>query len=90
MTLYLAGIPVRDDAVLGLARLVDDPDLADKLEDAYRREVKVLALTIAERETILAALDVSTRWRRHPSKVGLCKCATPPMPRIAAVTPPPE
>jgi hypothetical protein len=47
----------RDDAVLELARLVDDPDLTDKLEDAFRREVKVLALTIPERTAILAALD---------------------------------
>jgi hypothetical protein len=52
----LAGLPVRDELVLELARLVDDTDLADKLEDAYRREVKVLALTIPERTTILAAL----------------------------------
>jgi hypothetical protein len=28
--------------VLELARLVDDPELAGKLEDAYGREVKVL------------------------------------------------
>lgn len=49
--------PLPDAAILELARLVDDPDLAYKLEDAYRREVKVLALTISERETILAALD---------------------------------
>jgi hypothetical protein len=40
-----------------LARLVDDPELAEKLEDAYGREVTVLALTIPERETIIRALD---------------------------------
>ncbi len=57
MTIYLAGIPVLDEAVLELARLVDDPDLADKLEAAYRREVRVLALTIPERITILNALE---------------------------------
>jgi hypothetical protein len=57
MSIFLAGIPVRDQAVLDLARLVDDPDLAAKLEDAYRREVTVLALTIPERETIIRALD---------------------------------
>jgi hypothetical protein len=54
---HLAGIPVRDEAVLELARLVDDPALADKLETAYARETRILALTIPERETILTALD---------------------------------
>lgn len=53
----LAGVPVRDELVLELARLVDDDDLAAKLEDAFRRDVKLLALEIAERETILVALD---------------------------------
>ena len=43
--------------VLELARLVDDPILADRLETAYGRETKVLALTIPERSTILAALE---------------------------------
>ena len=44
-------------AVLELACLVDDPDLATKLEEAHNREVKVRALTIPERETILRALE---------------------------------
>ena len=57
MPIHLAGIPVRDQAVLDLARLVDDPFLAEKRETAYTRETKVLALTIPERTTILAALD---------------------------------
>jgi len=43
--------------VLELARLVDDEALAEKLEAAYGRGVKLLALEIAERETILVALD---------------------------------
>ena len=51
------GVPIRDEAVLELARLVDDPALADRLETAYGRETKVLALTIPERSTILAALE---------------------------------
>ena len=54
---FVAGIPIRDEAVLELARLVDDPELATKLEENYSRGTKVLALTIPERETILAALD---------------------------------
>ena len=55
--MFLAGIPGRDDDVLELAHLVDDPDLAARLEDAYASMTKVLALTIPERETIIRALD---------------------------------
>ena len=44
--------------VLELARLVNDPDLAERLEDAYGRKVKLRALTIPERETIIRVLDV--------------------------------
>jgi hypothetical protein len=55
--MFLAGIPIRDDLVLELARLVDDPQLADRLEDAFQRDVRVLALTIPDRETIIRALD---------------------------------
>lgn len=47
----------RDEAVLELARLVDDPELAIKLDENYSRGTKVLALTIPERTTILAALE---------------------------------
>jgi hypothetical protein len=54
---FVAGIPVRDEAILELARLVDDPELATKLDDNYSRETKMLALTIPERSTILAALE---------------------------------
>jgi hypothetical protein len=57
VTIHLAGVPVQDDAVLELARLVDDPALADRLETAFGRMTKVLALTIPERETIIRALD---------------------------------
>ena len=57
MSIFLAGIPLRDDALLELARLVDDPALAEKLETAYGRGVRILALEISERETILAALE---------------------------------
>ena len=55
--MYLAGLPIPGSDVLELARLVDDPDLADRLETAYGSETKVLALTIPERSTILAALE---------------------------------
>ena len=43
--------------MLELARLVDDPDLAQRLEAAYGNMVKILALEIDERETISRALD---------------------------------
>ena len=55
--MHLAGIPLRDELVLELARLVDDDDLGSRLETAYGRMTKVLALTIPERETINRALD---------------------------------
>ena len=56
--MYLAGVPVRDDAILELARLLDDdPQLATRLEDAWSRDIRVFALTIPERETIIRALD---------------------------------
>ena len=57
MTIHLAGVLVRDQLVLELARLVDDDALSSRLETAYGRMTKVLALTIPERETIIRALD---------------------------------
>jgi hypothetical protein len=57
MTVMLAGIPVNDDLVLELARMVDDDELAERLEDAYRRGVKILALDFRDRDSIIAALD---------------------------------
>jgi hypothetical protein len=56
VTTHLAGIPLRDERVLELARLVDDDALGSRLEDAYGRVVKVFALTITEREMIIRAL----------------------------------
>ena len=55
--MFVAGIPIRDELILKLARLVDDPELASRLEDCYGRDVKVLGLSIPESETILRALD---------------------------------
>ena len=54
--MYLAGVPVRDELILELARLVDDPDLAGRLETAYGSMTKLLALAIDKRETIIRAL----------------------------------
>jgi hypothetical protein len=55
--MFLAGIPIPDDLVLELARLVDDPALAERLEDNYGRMTRVVGLTIPERETIMRALE---------------------------------
>jgi len=58
--MMLAGIPVRDADVLELARLLREAgfvDTAEWLEAAYDREAKIVALTIAEREQIIRALD---------------------------------
>ena len=55
--MYLAGLPIPGTDVLELARLVDDTRLADRLETAYGNGARILALEIAERETILRALE---------------------------------
>ena len=58
--MQLAGLPVSDRDILELARLAREADfnyLAEKLETAYDRETRVLALTIDEREMIIRSLD---------------------------------
>jgi hypothetical protein len=57
--MHLAGVPLRDELILELARLVDDEALGAKLEEAYGRMVRVLALEIHERETIIRALEAA-------------------------------
>ena len=54
--MFLAGIPIRDEFVLELAKLVTEPELAAKLERAVDRDVSVLALTLEERYAICASL----------------------------------
>jgi hypothetical protein len=54
--MFMAGIPIRDELVLQVARLVVDPELAAKLERAVERDVSVLALTLDERHAICDAL----------------------------------
>ena len=59
-SMMLAGLPVRDQDVLEIARLlrsVGFEDTAGRLEDAWDAETRVIALTIADREAILRALD---------------------------------
>jgi hypothetical protein len=56
---YLAGIRVRDDEVLDLARALRRSwydDIAERLELAYVTEIDFFALTIDDRDAILRAL----------------------------------
>src|ERR687897_2769261 len=58
--MVLAGLPVPDNAIGGLAELVraaDADDLADRLERALHDDVKLRALTTDERAIILSALE---------------------------------
>ena len=58
--MMLAGVPVAEAAVLEPARLergAGFDDTAERLEDAWQLETKILALTVDEREEILRALD---------------------------------
>jgi len=54
--MFVAGLPIAREDVLDLARRVD-PKLAERLHAAVDGDVKVVALSIEERETILRALD---------------------------------
>ena len=58
--MMLAGIPVDDRLVLDLAGRLRDAgfdDTALRLENAYDRETRVLALTISDREAIVRVLE---------------------------------
>lgn len=58
--MMLAGVPVPTAATVelaGIVRTAGAEELADRLEKALADEVKILALTIAERSVILNALD---------------------------------
>ena len=58
--MWLAGIPVADNAVLHLAASLRDGELtftAERLERAYDREARIVALDIPDREAILRVLE---------------------------------
>ena len=55
--MFIAGYPIPGPDVLELARLVNDPELAERLKAPYGREVRVFALDIPEREAMIWALD---------------------------------
>ncbi len=55
--MYLAGLPIPGPDVLEIACLVNDRALAEKLETAYGRGARILALETDERLTILRALE---------------------------------
>ena len=56
----LAGIPVADKAVLRLAAKLREAELVDtaeRLEQAYDREARIVALDVSDREAILSVLE---------------------------------
>ena len=53
--MYLAGLPIPGPDVLELARPIEDE--AERLETAYGNGVRILALRIPERESIVRALE---------------------------------
>ena len=58
--MWLAGIPVADKAVLHLAASLREAELiftAERLERAYDREARIVALDIPDREAILRVLE---------------------------------
>jgi hypothetical protein len=55
--MFLAGLPIPGSDVLELAKLVGDDPLADRLESAHARDIRVFALDIPEREALLWVLD---------------------------------
>ena len=58
--MWLAGIPVADKTVLQLAttrREAELVDTAERLEHAYDREARIVALDVPDREAILRVLE---------------------------------
>jgi hypothetical protein len=68
--MQLAGIPVRDEDVFKLAGGGFEV-VADKLDHAPLLEMKVLALTVTDRESLLRALDGSSRVSQAGSRLVL-------------------
>ncbi len=57
---WLAGIPVADKTVLQLAGSLREAELvetAERLERAYDREARIVALDVTDREAILRVLE---------------------------------
>ena len=60
VVMWLAGIPVADRAVLQLAASLREAELidtAERLEHAYDREARIVALDVTDREAILRVLE---------------------------------
>jgi hypothetical protein len=58
--MYVAGVRVRDEDVLDLARLLYDAgfdDAAEAIVDALETEEEIVGLSIQDREAILRTLD---------------------------------
>jgi hypothetical protein len=56
-SITLAGIPVRRGLVEWLAERLDDDPSGDRLRRALDNDIRIVGLEVAERETILRALD---------------------------------
>ena len=74
VTIHLAGVPVCDELVLELARLVDDDTLGSRLETAYGQMTKVLALTIQSARRSSARSTIPRRGSR--SSAPCCSAST--------------
>ena len=72
--MFVAGIPVRDELILKLARLVDDSELASRVEDCYGRDIKVLGLSVPDARRLSAHSTIRQRGSR--SCAGFCSPST--------------
>ena len=65
------GVTVKDRTVLALARFIENPALAHKLQTAHRFQSSVINLGTVERALVLAALDeleaLHARLLEHPA-----------------------
>lgn len=57
VSMFIAGYPIPGPDVLELARLVTDPELAERLKARTAERSRVFALDIPEREAMIWALD---------------------------------
>ena len=76
--MWLAAIPVADRAVLRLAASLREAELVDtaeRLERAYDREARIVALDVPDREAILRVLEEMLELRTTLSRRGTSAAA---------------
>ena len=85
--MWIAGIPVADRAVLHLAASLREAELvqtAERLERAYDRESRIVALDIPDRDAILRVLeDCPEAWRAPGDAAPGARRPSPGRPRLA-------